>query len=544
MKNIFKSLKISLIAVVLLFTSCEEHLNVATYNNITGSTFWQNPSDAAAATIALNASFMSIMRGSNNQISNVDGRTDLWKSGTLGPRLTGPVEGHFQTSNSGTGGWRSYYQIIHDANLLFANIDNIDFPEESEKNNYLAIASTIRAMTYFELVRIFGAVPLVTEPTTEKPNPEDYPGRTAKTEILDYIKADIETAIPLFASEFGDNNFVNKLSALALKADVYMWTAKALTPRGSSISADLNTAISAIQAIEDSGELTFASNYADIYTRSANSSPEFILANYYENGLESSNYAHASIRDNAVPDQYKVFDNEGNVTRKLFPYAVENEGLTRMSYGDNLDVIYNKYQTVDIHDDPFNQWDDDDVDGSLLVPPTQQVLRYDRRDLRYINNVINIAGSDDQVVIKYPGIEDLGAARRWYDNDLPLYTLTSMLLLKAEAYNTLGQPENAIAIMDMTRARAGLAAYPGARDQATIEDELLDEAARELFGENRRWWHLIREHKVAENVPRFMTERGNDETDASVWNFYYWPIAESLLIANGNLEQSPGYGTN
>jgi len=62
-----------------------------------------------------------------------------------------------------------------------------------------------------------------------------------------------------------------------------------------------------------------------------------------------------------------------------------------------------------------------------------------------------------------------------------------------------------------------------------------------LLGENKHWWDLIRAHKVAEYVPRFMAERGDDSSNASIWDFYYWPIAESVMLKNDKLVQSPGY---
>ncbi|GGK34013.1 hypothetical protein GCM10007962_30590 [Yeosuana aromativorans] len=538
MKKIVNLSKILLLIVLMVFVSCEDQLNVKIYNDITGSSFWKTPSDAEAAVVALHASFMDIMKSSNNQISNVDGRTDAWQPGTLGPRLTGAVEGHFQTANNGAGNWRGYYRLVHDCNLLLAKIGDIEFENVENKNDILAQTYTIRAMTYFELVRIFGDVPLVTEPTTGKPEPEDYKARAPRADVLNLIKADIDKALPLYSSNLKDVHFVSKLSTYALKAEVYMWSAKAYNARGSANTDDINTAISAIESIENSGELTFASDYSSIFTRDGNDSSEYILAVWYENGLSSSSYRYASIRNDAVPDQYKVFDGAGNIIKKLFPYALENEGIAAMSYGEALNDIYAKYQTVDVHDNPFDNNDDANVNDPGATPPT--TAWYDRRDLRFINNCVDIPGPNN-VVIKYAGIEDLSANVRWWDNDIPIYRLTGMLLLKAEAYNTLGNPEAAIDIMDMTRARAGLAPYPGARDQATVEDELLDESIRELFGENKRWWHLIREHRVADYVPRFLIERGQDRTSESVWDYYYWPIAESVLIANTKLVQSPGY---
>ena len=117
-----------------------------------------------------------------------------------------------------------------------------------------------------------------------------------------------------------------------------------------------------------------------------------------------------------------------------------------------------------------------------------------------------------------------------------------MLLLKAEAMNTLGgQTADIVAILDMTRARGDIAPYAGPTDQATLEDEIIKERMRELCAENKHYWDLIRAHKVAQYVPRFMTNRGDDSTDPNVWNFYYWPVAESVIIQNTNLTQSPGY---
>lgn len=528
MKKIIYTSKISIVALILLLSSCTEHLDLVTYNNITGASFWKTPGDAETAAVALHASYMSILKGSNDWISPTDGRTDAWQPGTLGPRLTGPVEGHFQTANNGTGNWRAFYTLIHHCNLMIQEIENIDFGDNtSQKNDLTAQAYTIRAMTYFELARIYGDVPLVTEPTVGKPEVEEYPGRSPKSEIFTLIKADIDKAISLYSSNtFGNNNFVSKLSTYALKAEVYMWTAKALSPRGSSNAGDLNTAIDAISFIENSGDVSFMSDYSEIFTRDGNDNSEYILSVWYEDGLASSNYAHASMRDDAVPEEYIVRDTDGSVIKYMFPLALEDEGLSRMSYGEALNDIYTKYETVEPHDNPF---DNNDDAGPF----------YDKRDLRYVNNCVN-ATVDDNVVIKYKGFADVVANRRWWDNDIPIYRLTGMLLLKAEAYNTLGNPEAAIAIMDQTRARAGLAPYPGARDQATVEDELLDEAIRELFGENKRWWHLCREHRVADYVPRYLIERGNDK-NASSWDHYYWPIPESVLIANPQLTQSPGY---
>jgi hypothetical protein len=211
------------------------------------------------------------------------------------------------------------------------------------------------------------------------------------------------------------------------------------------------------------------------------------------------------------------------------PIAVTDEGLNRIEIGSQMNTIFRKYQTVVPHADPFNPYDTE--------PWT------DYRDLRYINTMVDVYGDGSiNVSVKFPGILIETDNRRYWDNDLPIYRWTGMLLLKAEAMNAIGgRTSEVVDILNMTRARGGLADYAGATDQNTLDNEILDEVAREMFAENQRWWSLIRSHKVSQNVQRFMDNRGDDSTDPNVWNFYYWPVAESVIIQNQKITQSPGY---
>jgi hypothetical protein len=194
-----------------------------------------------------------------------------------------------------------------------------------------------------------------------------------------------------------------------------------------------------------------------------------------------------------------------------------------------MNTVYRKYQTVEPHVNPFNKYD--------------QVTENDYRDLRYINSMVDVYGDGSiNVCIKFPGILVETDNRRYWDNDLPIYRWTGMLLLKAEALNALGgRSSEVVEILNMTRNRGGLADYTGPTDQNTLENELIEEVAREMLAENQHWWSLVRSHKVAQNVQRFMDNRGDDSVDQNVWNFYYWSIDESVIIQNSKITQSPGY---
>lgn len=522
MKKVFNIFKLIVLSTILL-VGCDDHLDVDSYNNITGASFWKSPSDAATYAVGLHQDVAGTLGGSNNFISITDGRTDMFTPGALGPRLTGKVELHTQTALSGGGNWSGFYNTIHHCNLLLEKIEEITFDDEAQKAEIAAKAYFFRAFTYFDLVRIYGDVPLVLEATIGKPELENYFARSPKSEIFTRIKADVDKAVAGLPNGIADKNFISKAAALALKAEVYMWTGKALTARNSPVTGDLNTAISAIDAIPGAsdGSVSFVtSNWKSIFSRQANDSPEYIWATYYDNVVGPKNNVH-----NAITLR---IDNVPVEMQGTFPIAVTDEGLNRIQVGANMNTIFKKYETVEPHDDPFDKED---------APPYT-----DYRDLRDINSIVDLLGDQTTIVsIKFPGILVPTDNRRYWDNDLPIYRWSGMLMLKAEALNTLEQTSAAIEILNMTRNRAGLADYSGATDQATIEDEILDESARELFAENQRWWALIRAHKVGQNVPRFMTERGDDSSDSNVWNYYYWPIAESVMLKNEKLEQSPGY---
>jgi len=515
--NIFKLLVLS----AMLLVGCQEHLDVDTYNNITGASYWKVPGDAVAYANGIQARLMSTLDGNDNYVGITDARTDMFRPGGLGPRFTGPIQLHTQTGIIGGGNWSGYYNLLHHCNLLLVKIEEIEFDDAAEKNAALAVAYFTRAFIYFDLVRIYGDVPLVLEPTLGKPELENYYARAPKTEVLTSVKADVDLAISLLPSGIADKNFISKPAALALKAEVYMWTARAYSK--SAVTADLDIAIAAIDAIpgESGGSVSYVtSDWKSIFKRQANDCPEYIWANFFDYLVGPKNNLHDAIT--------LRIDNVPIPMQGTFPIAVTDEGLNRIEIGSNMNNIYRKYETVEAHDDPFDKTD---------VPPYT-----DKRDLRYINSMVDANGDGStNVCIKFPGILVSTDNRRYWDNDLPIYRWTGMLLLKAEALLAKGQTNPMIDILNMTRTRAGLAEYSGATDTETLENELLDEIAREMLAENQRWWSLIRAHKVGRNVPRFMDNRGDDYSDPSVWDFYYWPLDESVLIKNDKLVQSPGF---
>lgn len=60
--------------------------------------------------------------------------------------------------------WRDYYRIINRVNLILSMITEVDPSVVTNKERHIAEARFIRALSYFNLVRIFGDVPKIITP--------------------------------------------------------------------------------------------------------------------------------------------------------------------------------------------------------------------------------------------------------------------------------------------------------------------------------------------------------------------------------------------
>lgn len=95
--------------------------------------------------------------------------------------------------------WRDYYIIITRANTVLANIENADTSIVKNKARHIGEAKFLRALAYFDLVRIFGDVPVVTAGVTIE---EAYKiGREKVAKIYDEViisdLLDAENKLPL-----------------------------------------------------------------------------------------------------------------------------------------------------------------------------------------------------------------------------------------------------------------------------------------------------------------------------------------------------------
>lgn len=122
------------------------------------------------------------------------------------------------------GNWVAYYKAVYRVNMLLGKMDGIAWgSNEALRKQYEGEARFIRAFLYFDMVRLWGAIPLVKAPTTEN-LPQASPD-----EVYAFIAEDLKYAaanLPAVsrasqpAAEFGR---VTKWAAEALLGRVFLY---------------------------------------------------------------------------------------------------------------------------------------------------------------------------------------------------------------------------------------------------------------------------------------------------------------------------------
>lgn len=118
-----------------------------------------------------------------------------------------------------------WYTVIYRANAIILGLQNTTGASEAIKKQYIAEAKFVRAYCYFNLVNEFGDVPLV---LVTDPNITAFQPRETTSNIYNQIIADLTDAKANLLNDYsatsGDRTGVNKFTATALLARVYMFT--------------------------------------------------------------------------------------------------------------------------------------------------------------------------------------------------------------------------------------------------------------------------------------------------------------------------------
>jgi hypothetical protein len=191
--------KIFLTFIVLFgFSSCDNDLEIVPISEKAANNFYSNEQELESAIIGVYAQLQ--MRGlygldliGVGEISGEDSfeeiaANDGGRFGQLDDFSTNP--GNSLVADI----WRESYKGIQRTNVVLNRITAIEYNEASLKTKRIGEMKFVRALLYFNLVRLYGDVPLVIEETT---SPFDYfgEGRIISADVYAQIETDLSDAI-------------------------------------------------------------------------------------------------------------------------------------------------------------------------------------------------------------------------------------------------------------------------------------------------------------------------------------------------------------
>jgi starch-binding outer membrane protein, SusD/RagB family len=171
--------------------------------------------------------------------------------------------------------WQDSYKAIQKANVVLNRIGTVTYTDSTVKVNRIGEMKFIRALLYFNLVRLYGDVPLVLKETTD-PNAYFGIGRTPATDVYNQIKKDLTEAIDGLPVSSKQPGKVIKTAAQTLLAKVYL-TLK-----------DYTSAATLLTAVVNSGKHRLMTNPADVFSISNENNAEIIFAVQFASGINGN----------------------------------------------------------------------------------------------------------------------------------------------------------------------------------------------------------------------------------------------------------------
>jgi len=410
--------------------------------------------------------------------------------------------------------WQQHYAAIKRANVALEKIPEIEF-DETLKARLIGEAKALRALFYFNLVRLYGDVPLITE-YQKFVSAGDYAvPRTSATEVYAQIEKDLIEASDVLPVSYGspDVGRVTAGAAKALLAKVYL--TKASHPL--NLTTHYEDAVKIAEEVispQDGGSGPYGyalqEDYAKVFLPAYKNNSEYILsAQFKSNSMNQGNNENSRAIMSGVPGL------PGNYAHMVRYYPK----------GD--DPYFSIYKLFDKNDRRR------DV---TLVRSYTSPLNGRKYGIRYDNpavpgdSVVFWNKFWDPAVLSTPGES---AA------NVHIIRYSDILLIHAEAENELNGPtEKAYRSINIVRRRAGLADLPKGLTKDQFREAVYLDRRLEFCFEYSRWFDLIRQ-KDATGTSTFVRNLHEvGKTNASDKHRLY-PIPQSEIDNNPLLTQNP-----
>ena len=211
--------RLASLSTFLLVASCDSFLDSPPEGVLTPESFYTSPADAVAAVNGIYEQVMWTYWIDFWYLSDLP-TDDIIVAPTAGPDMQRLSTYTFNATEGAVGGmWGNSYRTINRANTALDRIPAITM-DETLQSRLLAEARFFRALSYFNLVRFYGDVPIFTAPISGTPAAV----RAPVADVYALIESDLEASIPDLPLSYGaaDRGRVTRGAAQTLLAKVHL----------------------------------------------------------------------------------------------------------------------------------------------------------------------------------------------------------------------------------------------------------------------------------------------------------------------------------
>ena len=380
--------------------------------------------------------------------------------------------------------WGNYYAAIYRCNSLLNYEEQIEWAEtDSKRGLYMGECRAIRALLYFEMVRFWGNIPLVTVPENA-----NIPESDAK-EVYDLVISDLKYAIanipanayPKANAASNDGHFT-KYAAEALLARVYLYYTGIYGTEPSGLTK--SEVLAGLEDVISSGEFSLIPEYKNLWPAA---SIKF-AAEGYEMDEDGTTYAGDGNAETVLAMKFtSTQDYNGNNDGNRWLVMMGMRNLSNSPYGQGwgactVNPAYlSAYKTGDTRRGASVI--DLEAEGITSNEKWQDSVSDWREYTGYtVKKYTPLAFADGTSAAKMDGTGDFQISQH---QDYVVIRYADVLLMAAE----LGS-SNAQDYFDQVRKRA----FGEAFTQVPVsQSAIMDERKAEFAFEGIRYWDLLRQ---------------------------------------------------
>ena len=537
-KRFLKYFTVAGVILTMFSLSCTK-LDETVYSELTAEQFQPTESDVASVIGPVYSNLRNVVSGWAGLYDVIEESSDAivtpvrpngWDDGGMYRRMHKhtwtPEEYH-------TGAlWSRIYAGITHANRALYMIESGKLPIESNKENYIAEIKVARAFYYYLLLDNFGNVPIVTQFDV----PEGFlPTQSSRQQVYDFVVKEVNDNINLLSENVDATTYgkFNKWAAYTLLAKVYL---NAGVYTGTTKWTECLDACNKVLA---SNKYQLESNYRDLFKTNNEGSSEFIFAVPYDEIYAGWLHWHM---------------------KTLHPLNQATYNLQEAPWGGSCAIpqFINTYSPDDkrlaqtwIMGQQFSSAGDT-LYCNLGADKMGQPLNY----INFVQSADYAAEDEGYRLGKY---EIKMGAKGQLSNDIPLFRLADVMMMKAECLLRTGDAGSAAEIVSEVRARS----FDNPAD-ARVTGAQLAENSVYHYGFVENGVITEQDNSGAIQYGRFLDELGwefaaelhrrSDLIRFGVYTTKTWlshrpngsyrslfPIPQSQLNNNPNLKQNDGY---